>query len=81
MNETLYFSNSLQDKRLRVDVAYVRNLIQEENLMGVKWIEKKLQLAVHLTKSRSPTAALLEKVLCVNTFEFCPLNVFVMYEL
>ena len=70
MVETLYSSNSLQDKRLRVDVAYVRNLIQEEKLMGVKWIETKLQLADCLTKPRSPTAAILEKVLRENTLRY-----------
>ena len=55
----LQTSHVIQDSRLRVDVARIREMIQLSEC-SVEWIEKELQLADPLTKAGASPSKLLE---------------------
>ena len=57
--ETVYSTKNIQDKRLKVDVAILRNMLSTGEITKVKWIKSSLQLSNCLTKSGASTALLL----------------------
>ena len=57
--ETLRTTNVIKDLRLRVDVASLRQLVEDEEL-SVKWVDGQRQLADCLTKRGSSPSKLIE---------------------
>ena len=57
--DAIYTSNSISDKRLRVDIAYIREFIQNKKVEKLVWIPTKAQLADCLTKPKSSSSQLL----------------------
>ena len=51
--ETIYSVNPVSDKRLRVDIAYLRSTITDGYVQKVRWIDTAGQLADCMTKPRS----------------------------
>ena len=63
--ETVYSSNIISDKRLRVDIGFMREALMTSNRL--QWIATKYQLADALTKLRSSTINCLLDVLQRNS--------------
>ena len=61
LTETLKTSTIVADKRLRVDVARLREMVQEEEIT-VEWIPGQLQIADSLTKRGASTKQLIKVV-------------------
>ena len=57
--DNLQSSNIVQDPRLRVDIARIREMVQLGEIKVV-WVDKKKQLADPLTKAGASTTRLLE---------------------
>ena len=53
--ESVYSMKSVQDKRLRVDLSYLKSLVDERKLHRIVWVSSNHQLADCLTK-QSKTA-------------------------
>ena len=58
--DALLTSNTLEDKRLKVDICVVRDYIKKEEIKEVCWIPTEQQLADCLTKSGANPAKLLK---------------------
>ena len=67
--ETVYSSTTICDKKLRVEVAYLRKELSDKEIEAVKWIETRKQLADCLTKQRSPSTELLSHSILFNTLK------------
>ena len=61
--QTVYSTKNIQDKRLKVDIAILRNMFSTGEITKVKWIKPSLQLSNCLTKSGASSTALLLKTL------------------
>ena len=48
--DTIYSSKSVEDKRLRIDIAVLRDMLSRGEIASVSWVSTKLQLADSLTK-------------------------------
>ena len=59
LEETIHTSNIISDRRLRVDMSRVREMLTEKEIK-VLWLDAKDQLAGALTKRGASTARLLE---------------------
>ena len=59
LKETLYSSNVVSDRRLRVDIACLREMVEEDEIQ-VEWIEKRKQLADCMTKKVASSVEILE---------------------
>ena len=59
LKETVYTSNSIDDKRLLVDISRIREMVQLEDI-SVDWVKKENQLADALTKRGASTKNLLQ---------------------
>ena len=59
LKDTLYSTHIVEDPRLRVDIARIREMIEKKEL-DVVWIPKEKQLADVATKMGACSAALLE---------------------
>ena len=59
LEETIHTSNIISDRRLRMDMSRVREMVREEEIK-VFWLDAKDQLADALTKRGASTARLLE---------------------
>ena len=57
--DTVRTSNVAADKRLRVDIAYLRETVEKDNV-SFKWIESSSQIADALTKQGASKARLLD---------------------
>ena len=57
--EAVHSTTSILDKRLRVDIAILREMVERKE-MTVEWIEASKQLSDSLTKRGASSAALLE---------------------
>ena len=55
MTETLRTSKSVSDTRLRVDIARLREMVREGEIV-VEWVPGRLQVADALTKRGASTA-------------------------
>ena len=62
LNENLQSFKPLLDKRLRVDIASIREMLEKEELKKVTWIGTESQLADSLTKKGASCDKLLEVI-------------------
>ena len=60
LQKTVYSTKNIQDKRLKVDIAMLRNMLSTEKITKVKWTKSSLQLSNCLSKSGASTALLLK---------------------
>ena len=58
--ETLYSTKTTEDKRLRVDIAALRERLGNGEIDKIHWVETSYQIADCLTKSGASTVALLD---------------------
>ena len=58
--EAIYSSKPILDKRLRVDIAIVTQMIERKEIKKITWIDKSLQLADCLTKRKASPCKLLQ---------------------
>nr|XP_039264060.1 uncharacterized protein LOC120339893 [Styela clava] len=65
--EAIKSNKQVQDKRLRVDIAIVKEMIKNKEVSNVYWVEGKLQLADTLTKSGVSSSKLVD-ILCNGQF-------------
>ena len=65
--ESAYSTKPVLDKRLRVDIAAIRQMIDRNKIHEIKWIDKCKQLADCMTKKGAPSANLL-RVLSFGRF-------------
>ena len=56
--ETVHSSNTLEDKRLIVDIAMMREKLRNKEIASIEWIEKTHQLADCLTKKQASSEKL-----------------------
>ena len=68
LHSALYSTKAVQDKRLRVDIASLREMLERRELDQVCWIQSSDQLADCLTKKTASSEALL------NTLHFSVLK-------
>ena len=61
LTETLKTSNIVSDRRLRVDIARLREMVREEEI-NVEWVPGKLQIADALTKKGASSEQLLRVI-------------------
>ena len=62
--DALYSSKLVDDKRLRIDIAALQDMISRGELHGVKWVSTKAQLADCLTKAGVSTDQLRRVISC-----------------
>ena len=48
--DAIYSSKNVEDRRLRVDIAVIKDMVERDELQKVVWVSTKLQLADPLTK-------------------------------
>ena len=58
--EVVYSSKAILDKRLRVDIAVMRQMVERKEIKKITWIDKSLQLANCLTKKGASPCKLLQ---------------------
>lgn len=58
--ESVHSTKAVSEKRLRIDIASIKEMIQKEEISSVKWIETNLQLADSLTKRGASGKKLIE---------------------
>ena len=51
--DSVFSTKLVSDKRLRIDISYLKSLVDEQNIQRFSWIPTRFQLADCLTKSRS----------------------------
>ena len=51
--KAVYSSKAFLDKRLRVDIAIMRPMVERKDIKKITWIDKSLQLADYQTKRRA----------------------------
>ena len=56
--DAIYSSKGVDDRRLRVDIAVIRDMLDRNELNEVSWIPTKLQVADPLTKREACTTQL-----------------------
>ena len=54
LHDSLKSAKGVTEKRLRVDIAAIREVIDEKNLL-IKWLPSSTQLADCMTKKTAPT--------------------------
>ena len=59
LKEALYSSIVVSDRRLRVYIAHLREMVEEDEIQ-VEWIEKRKQLADCMTKKVASSVEFLE---------------------
>lgn len=62
--EAVYSTKMVDDKRLRVDIAAIRELLQRNEISDIRWCPGSAQLADCMTKQGSPGYYLLEVLQC-----------------
>ena len=62
--ESIYSTKSVTDKRLRIDISYIRSALNEDAKSCVKWISTEEQLADSLTKNMNSVK--LEEIIYSN---------------
>ena len=63
LRDSLHSSRTLEEKRLILDEAILKEMMQKGEISNVQWIEKEFQIADPLTKGTASTQKLME-VLC-----------------
>lgn len=59
LQNAIYSTKAVQDKRLRVDIARLRQLVERNELSQVEWVDNTSQIADCLTKKTASTRVLL----------------------
>ena len=57
--KSVHSSTSVEDKRLQIEVAVLRDMIKQRDVQEIRWIPTKLNLADSLTKAGANTAYLM----------------------
>ena len=57
--KSVHSSTSVEDKRLQIEVAVLRDMIKQQDVQEIRWIPTKLNLADSLTKAGANTAYLM----------------------
>ena len=70
--EAVYSPKSVRDKRLRVDLGYLKNLIEEKCVKKLIWVPSQYQLADCLTKPKNDIRNSLRH--CLKTWNFGVIN-------
>ena len=70
--EAVYSPKSVQGKRLRVDLGYLKNLIEEKCVKKLIWVPSQYQLADCLTKPKNDIRNFLRH--CLKTSNFGVIN-------
>ena len=60
-NESVFTNKTVSDKRLRVDLAYLRSFLEQKNVDCLSWIASQYQLADCLTKNAKNAGEILLK--------------------
>ena len=60
--EALHSTKLVEDKHLRIDIAALKNLLENRDISSVSWVQSSLQLADVLTKHGASSAPLLEAI-------------------
>ena len=50
LHDNIHSTKQVQEKRLRINIAEIRRMLQDNDVSSIKWVESKLQLADVLTK-------------------------------
>ena len=50
LHDNIHSTKQVQEKRLRINIAEIRRMLQDQDVSSIKWVESKLQLADVLTK-------------------------------
>ena len=58
LHESLHSSNTLEEKRLILNEAIMKDMMQKGEISKVQWIEKKYQIADPLTKGTASSEVL-----------------------
>ena len=53
LNQAVHSVRAIEDKRLRREIAILREMLERKELSEIKWIDHSLQLADNLTKEGS----------------------------
>ena len=62
MYDAVYSLKLIEDKRLRIDMGLLQEMIQRKEITNINWVEKGKQLADSLTKLGASSAKLLEVI-------------------
>ena len=60
LQDAIYSTKTVEDKRLKVDICTLRDMVNRKEITEVIWIESEKQLADSLTKGGASTARLLQ---------------------
>ena len=60
--DSLYSSKNVEDRRLRIDIDVLQDMIERKEIAEVSWVATQLQLANCLTKRGASTTELLEAI-------------------
>ena len=60
--DALYSSKSVDDKRLRIDIAVLKDMMERKEIESVSWIATSFQLANCLTKGGAPARQLIAAI-------------------
>ena len=60
LHESLHSSKTLEEKRLILDEAIMKDMMQKREINKVQWIEKKYQIADPLTKGTASSEVLFD---------------------
>ena len=60
LQDSVYSTKSIEDKRLKVDICTLRDMLKNKEITEIKWVPSKWQLADVLTKSGASSSKLLE---------------------
>ena len=67
--DTVYSSRNVLERRLRVDIAFLRELILEKSIDVLRWVPTDKQLADCLTKTSAKASQFLLNVMATNSLE------------
>ena len=69
LHAAIHSAKTVQEKRLRVDISSIQELIAKKLVSEVRWVDTKSQIADNLTKKSSDGKTLLE-ILWKNSLNF-----------
>ncbi len=66
--DSLHSTKTVSDKRLKVDICHLRDMVKNEEIHEIQWKENKKQLADVLTKFGASSEKLLKVLHCESAF-------------
>ena len=66
--EATYSTKPLSDKRLKIDICIIREMLSTGDIKEIEWVPKELQLADCLTKSGASSTKLLNALVATVYF-------------